>query len=99
MSPIRTFALSALAACTLAAPAAAASAPYYQAQLAAPAGAARIVAGGLLWNCEGTSCVADKDNSRPVIVCRKLARETPAVVRFSAAGEDLGAEDLARCNG
>jgi hypothetical protein len=74
-------------------------APYYRAELATPAAEARIVAGGLLWRCEGTQCFAGKDNSRPLIVCRKLAREAAPVTRFTAAGEELAAEDLARCNG
>lgn len=98
MSSFRSLAVSLLAA-SLAVPAVAAPGPYYQAELAAPAQSAKFVAGGLLWNCEGTQCSAKKDNSRPVIVCRKLAKETAEIVRFSAAGEDLAASELARCNG
>ncbi|MXO61072.1 hypothetical protein GRI89_16130 [Altererythrobacter salegens] len=99
MSPLRLFALSALAAAALAAPAAAGSTAYYQAELTAPVETAKFVAGGLVWNCDGTSCSAGKDTSRPLFVCRKLAKETSAVVRFSADGQDLSTEDLARCNG
>jgi hypothetical protein len=32
-------------------------------------------------------------------MCKRLAKETSAVVRFSYAGEELAAEELARCNG
>lgn len=99
MTALRPLAAAALAASMLAAPVLGASAPYYQAELSAPASEARIVAGGLLWSCEGTACVAGKDNSRPLVVCKKLARETAAIARFTAAGEDLSADDLARCNG
>jgi len=99
MFALRSLAL-ALSAAALAAPAVAADGPgHYRAELAAPAEKARIVAGGLLWLCEGTECRAGKDTSRALTVCRKLAKETPAIVRFSVAGEDLSAEDLARCNG
>lgn len=100
MSALRPFAL-ALAAATLAAPGAFAAdgAPHYRAELAAPADKTRVVAGGLLWRCSGSECLAGKDNSRPLTVCRKLARETAEVTRFTAAGEELSAEDLARCNG
>jgi hypothetical protein len=99
MTPARLLAATLLAA-TLAAPALARdAAPYYRAELAAPAAEARIVAGGLLWRCEGTQCFAGKDNSRPLIVCRKLAREAAPVTRFTAADEELAVEDLARCNG
>jgi len=87
-------------AAALASPALAADgAPHYRAELAAPADKPQVVAGGLLWRCEGTECRAAKDNSRPLTVCRKLAKETAAVVRFTVAGQDLPAEDLTRCNG
>ena len=99
MSALRPLAL-ALATAALAVPATAAQGPaHYRAELAAPAEQARIVAGGLLWVCEGSECRAGKDNSRPLTVCRKLARETSAIVRFSVAGEELPADELARCNG
>lgn len=98
MTKIRSLAVSVLAAATLAAPAMAAPAAFYQAELAAPAESARIIAGGLLWNCEGTQCVAGEGTSRPVIVCRKLARETPEIVSFTADGKALPADKLARCN-
>ena len=90
----------ALSAASLALPALAADGPaHYRAELAAPAEEAKVVAGGLLWLCEGNQCRAGKDNSRPLTVCRKLARETSAVTRFTVAGEDLAADELARCNG
>lgn len=95
----RPLAAAVLATVTLAAPALAGAAPYYRAELAAPANDATIVAGGLLWSCDGTSCVAGKDNSRPLIVCKKLAREVATITRFTAAGEDMAADELARCNG
>ena len=98
MLALRSLAL--VAAAALSVPAFAADGPgHYRAELSAPAEKAKIVAGGLLWVCEGSQCRAGKDNSRPLTVCRKLARETATVVRFSVAGSELPADELARCNG
>ena len=99
MPALRPLALF-LAAAVFAVPASAADGPaHYRAELSAPAAKPQVVAGGLLWRCEGTECRAAKDNSRPLTVCRKLARETAAIVRFSAAGQELPADELTRCNG
>lgn len=100
MTALRPLALALTAAAALAVPAFAADGPaHYRAELSAPAEKTKVVAGGLLWLCEGSECRAGKDNSRPLTVCRKLARETAAIVRFSTAGSDLPADELARCNG
>jgi hypothetical protein len=100
MPALRSLALVMAAAAAFAAPALAADGPaHYRAELSAPAAKPQVVAGGLLWRCEGTECRAAKDNSRPLTVCRKLARETAVIVRFSAAGQELPADELARCNG
>ena len=80
-------------------PAAAASAqPYYTAELAQPAAERTVVAGGVAWNCDGTSCVAPKGNSRPMRVCRELQREHGSVAGFTAKGEALAEDKLAKCN-
>ena len=88
--------LAALAAAPLAAKDAG---PYYRAELAQPAAKSQVIAGGVLWACEGTACVAAKGTARPAVMCKRLAQETSAVVSFSYAGEALDAEQLARCNG
>ena len=99
MSALRPLAL-AFAAAMLAVPALSADGPaHYRAELSAPVEEARVVAGGLLWVCQGSECRAGKDNSRPLTVCRKLARETSGITRFTVAGQDLPADELARCNG
>lgn len=72
---------------------------YYRAELAQPASEARTLAGDRVWACKGTSCVADKGTSRPLRICRELNRKLGAVASFTAKGEALPAEDLARCNG
>ena len=73
--------------------------PYYRAELAQPATDTKVIAGGVLWMCEGTQCFAGKGTGRPEVMCKRLAKETSAVVRFSYAGEELAPDDLARCNG
>jgi hypothetical protein len=84
---------------TATAPANAAGGAYYSATLAAPAGEARAVAGGVAWTCEGATCVANKTNARPLRVCRGLNRKFGEIAAFSANGEALPAEELAKCNG
>ncbi|MGB3470708.1 MAG: hypothetical protein WBA51_07800 [Erythrobacter sp.] len=76
-----------------------AAAPYYTATLAAPADDDRAVAGGVAWACKDTTCVAAKGTSRPMRICRGLAREFGEITSFSAKGEELGEEKLAKCNG
>lgn len=81
------------------APAFAANGAYYTAELAQPAGDARTVAAGVAWSCEGTSCAAGKGMQRPLRVCRGLQREFGEIVNFTAEGEKLSDEKLAKCNG
>lgn len=79
-------------------PANAAGAAYYSATLAAPAGNATAVAGGVAWTCEGTACVANKTSARPLRICRGLNRKFGEVATFKVDGEALPAEELAKCN-
>ncbi|GMM92221.1 hypothetical protein [Qipengyuania sp. MTN3-11] len=81
------------------APAQAADGPHYLVELTAPAKDTRAIAGGVAWKCEGRTCVAGKSTSRPLRVCRELQREVGTIATFTAKGEALAAEDLARCNG
>ena len=80
-------------------PAAAQSGAYYVAELAQPAEDTRTVAGGVAWRCAETTCVAPKASSRPLRVCRELQRKVGQLASFTAKGEALDAEALARCNG
>lgn len=84
---------------TAPAPAYAQSGAYYTATLAQPAEDNRAVAAGVAWTCSGTTCVANKGTSRPMRICRGLAREFGEVVTFTAKGKDLADEKLAKCNG
>lgn len=82
------------------APALAASAtPFYTAELAQPAKERTVVAGGVAWNCNGTSCVAEKGTSRPLRICRELQRDVGEIAGFTAKGEALAEDKLAKCNG
>lgn len=81
------------------APVSAKSGAYYTATLAQPAEDDRAVASGVAWSCKGTTCVANKGNSRPLRICRGLSREFGEVVTFTAKGEELADDKLAKCNG
>jgi len=74
------------------------SAVFYTAELAAPAKEARIISSGVVWHCEGTKCRAAKSNSRPANTCKRLTREVGEVTNFTAGGEKLAEEKLAKCN-
>ncbi|MFC3100543.1 CC_3452 family protein [Altererythrobacter lauratis] len=103
MSPLHRIAtLSALALGTVLAPstlAAQAPARIYVAELASPAASATVVAGGLVWRCEGTRCTAPVNGTRALRACREVNRKMGQVVRFEAEGTELAEADLARCNG
>lgn len=86
-------------AATAPAPALADNGPYYTAQLAQPAEDNRVVAGGVAWACQGTTCVANKGSSRASRICRGLKREIGEIASFTANGEELTEEKLDRCNG
>ena len=84
---------------TSGAPLNAAGTPYYSATLAAPASEARTVAGGIAWNCEGTTCVASKASARPLRICRGLNRKFGEVASFKVLGQPIEEAELAKCNG
>ena len=75
------------------------SASYYRAELVQPVKESRKIAGGQVWNCQETVCVADKGIDRPLRVCRDLNRKTGDIANFIADGKPLETKDLARCNG
>ncbi|MBV7265950.1 CC_3452 family protein [Erythrobacter ani] len=81
------------------APVAAQSGAYYTAQLAQPVESNRAVAGGVAWACKDTTCIANKGPSRPLRICRGLAREFGEITSFTAKGEEMTGEKLAKCNG
>ncbi|MEL1249146.1 CC_3452 family protein [Aurantiacibacter gilvus] len=72
---------------------------YFTAQLEAPASEERVIAGGVVFACAGTTCVGPRSNTRPLRVCSELRREVGTITSFNAGGEDLAEARLARCNG
>ena len=73
---------------------------YYQAELAAPVErTTTAIQNGVAWKCVGAACGAGEGNSRPEVVCARLARKVGPLVAFSANGKALDPAALARCNG
>jgi hypothetical protein len=82
----------------VAAPARAAT-PGYSAALAAPlAEPRREIINGVVWRCEGARCTAADDGSRPLVVCRRVAKTFGAVASFDAPRGAFSAEEVGRCN-
>lgn len=75
------------------------AAAFYTVELAQPASEAEVIAGGVLFRCEGTTCTATRGSERPLRVCSELRRELGTVSSFSAGGTVLPESRLARCNG
>ena len=73
--------------------------PYYTVELAAPTAETRAIAGGVAWACKDDKCVANKASTRPINVCRDLARDLGEIKSFTAKGKKLEAAKLAKCNG
>jgi hypothetical protein len=77
---------------------AAAVANQYRAELAAPAGAERLVVRDVVWSCAGDACVAQQTTSRPATDCSALAAHVGTLRSFSVAGQALPADALEKCN-
>ncbi|MGE0740601.1 MAG: hypothetical protein AB7O98_04600 [Hyphomonadaceae bacterium] len=73
----------------------------YTVRLAEPVSqATRVIAINTLWNCEGDTCVARASHGANVRSCRQFVREHGArVTAYGTAGDELNADELARCNG
>ena len=81
-------------------PAHAAPTSFYEVQLAAPLNSAKTtVVNVVAWKCDGATCRGSQGTSRAEIVCARLARKVGEVASFTAKGETLDAEGLAKCNG
>ena len=81
------------------APALAADGPYYRAELAQPVEPTTEIIRGTVWQCNGTTCVAAKSTSRPVVECQRLAKKVGSVSRFVIEGVEIEADKLAKCQG
>jgi hypothetical protein len=100
MSVIRSFVLAAVISAGLAAPAFARD-PVFTVKLEAPVTEqTRVIAQNTIWNCEGDTCLARPSHAATVRSCRQFVREAGArVVAYGPVGDELSADELARCNG
>lgn len=92
--------LGALVSATLSFGGAAAAADRIVAQLEQPVAAkTKLVVGGSVWSCEGSTCTAVQQTSRATSLraCQSLAKEVGRLTTFGAA-RAYEAEQLTRCN-
>ncbi len=73
----------------------------FTAKLEAPvAEQTRVIAQNTIWNCAGDTCVARPNHASTVRSCRQFVRHSGArVVAYGPAGNELSADEIARCNG
>ena len=70
----------------------------YSAKPVAPPAAAKIMGKDISWARVGDSYRGSTDASRPLILCRDLAKRAGRLGSFVANGQPLSAEQLAQCN-
>lgn len=95
-----TRALAVAAALTVSAGVAAAADTRLTAALEQPVAAkTRVIAGGAVWTCEGSTCSAAATSTRAVGFrgCQSLAKEVGALVSYGGKSQ-LEAAQLAKCN-
>ena len=81
-------------------PVQAATTSFYEVQLAAPLDSAKTtVVNDVAWKCDGATCRGSEGSSRAEVVCARVARKLGEVASFTAKGETLDAQGLAKCNG
>ncbi len=76
----------------------AATAPYYQVELAAPASVDKQLIRGVFVKCAGTACRAPLASSAPKNVCISIVRELGEVTSFKAGNRTFDATEIAACN-
>jgi hypothetical protein len=60
----------------------------------------KVIAGDLLWACDGASCqtqVSD-DRASSASLCRDLTKQVGAVNAYKVEGSAFAADQLAKCN-
>lgn len=72
---------------------------HYDVVLAQPTSEDMVIAGGVVFRCEGTACAGPRSRDRVLRVCSELRREVGPIASFIAGGEALPEAQLARCNG
>lgn len=71
---------------------------WFTVELATPTEQSRAIAGGVVFHCEGATCIAPRSGDRPLRVCSELRREVGAIASFTAGGDAMNEQMLARCN-
>jgi len=61
----------------------------------------KFIAGGTIFQCEGTQCVAALPNYRTITLeaCKELSRRFGAIESLGDARRSLSSDKLATCNG
>ena len=65
--------------------------------VAAPA-TAKIIGKDISWARDGDSYRGSTESSRPLILCQDLAKRAGRLESFTADGQALSADQLAKCN-
>ncbi|MGN6375714.1 MAG: CC_3452 family protein [Sphingomonas sp.] len=98
----RVVPIVAAAVAALSFPAAAAQAQprgvYYVAMPSAAPASDSFVTRDTIWSCNDHACVADKAADRADVMCQRVAKQLGKLDSFTAGGNALDAEALARCN-
>ena len=97
---IRVLSLAAVAAAVFMSPATAQArvSGYYTATPVAAPAEASYVTRNTIWSCDSGTCVAQKAADRPQFVCERIAKSVGKLDTFTAGGEALDADALAKCN-
>ena len=72
---------------------------HFSAQLVEPTEEDTAIAGGVVFRCEGTTCIGPRSGDRPLRVCSELRREVGTIASFTINGEAMSDRMLGRCNG
>ena len=70
----------------------------YSAKPVAAPTAGKIIGKDISWTCDGGSCRGSTEASRPLVLCQDLAKHAGRIESFTADGQALSAEQLAKCN-
>lgn len=87
----------ALALSAIALTATSAGASNYTAKPVVPANG-RFIARDIVWNCGAAACQGATEESRPVVLCQSLAKQTGKIDSFLVDGRAFTPAELAQCN-
>ncbi len=72
----------------------------WTATLVQPQSKVNVVAGSVVWDCEGSACQATSDTSEAdqLTACRSIVREVGTVSAFATSSGPFSASRLSSCN-